>query len=298
MIKVINSKKIRVLWYLVFVFGFLFLVFDFSYAATLYLEPQTQDVHIGDTFIIEIRLETQEVINAVEVNLSFSTDILQALDFSTAGSALTVWAQAPAFDQAQGLFSFVGGVPGGLSGDLYLGKIIFSVVPRDIPRDSTRVVFKDDSMVLLNDGQGTLADLEIQRADIEILAQAPEIVQDQWQKQIDQDTTPPEPFQLYISQDISERKSQYFIIFSTIDKQTGIDYYEVREGDTNWQRAKGPYVLTDQELKGIIQVKAVDKAGNERIEIIEPEKKLFPYGIVILVLIAIGVIAWLIKRKT
>jgi hypothetical protein len=59
-------------------------------------------------------------------------------------------------------------------------------------------------------------------------------------------------------------------------------------------------VLKDQTLKSIIRVKAVDKAGNERIEEYLPSGKLFPYLKlikIILILIAIGAVWWIIRSR-
>ena len=38
-----------------------------------------------------------------------------------------------------------------------------------------------------------------------------------------------------------------------------------------WMTAESPQILTDQKLKSFIYIKAVDKFGNERIEIIPPK---------------------------
>ena len=98
----------------------------------------------------------------------------------------------------------------------------------------------------------------------------------------------------------------YFLVFSGIDKQTGIDYYEVKEGQGNWKRAEFPYVLEDQTLQGIIEVRAVDKAGNERIAEYTPSQyglpsKHFPFWAAGMALAAAAVIVWsvykILKRK-
>ena len=48
-----------------------------------------------------------------------------------------------------------------------------------------------------------------------------------------------------------------------------MDHYEVLKtqirGAGVWRIAKSPYLIGDGELRGIIKVKAVDKAGNEQI---------------------------------
>jgi membrane protein YdbS with pleckstrin-like domain len=40
------------------------------------------------------------------------------------------------------------------------------------------------------------------------------------------------------------------------------------------EKSRKPYVLKDQTLKSIIRVKAVDKAGNERIVSLQPQSAI------------------------
>ena len=111
------------------------------------------------------------------------------------------------------------------------------------------------------------------------------------------DTQKPEPFQAEIGKDPSVFEGKYFLSFSTTDKLSGIDHYEIKEGKKEFKESKSPYVLEDQKLKGKILVKAIDKAGNEHISEITPPPKTFPYYIIlILALFIVGVI-WLIIRR-
>lgn len=108
------------------------------------------------------------------------------------------------------------------------------------------------------------------------------------------DTTAPETFQL----EIAEIEGKNYLIFSTSDNTSGIDYYEVKEGDLGWEKDSGPYLLKNQKLSGKISVRAVDRAGNERLA----EYTLIPVEIenpiknwVIAVLISAGlIIIWLL----
>jgi hypothetical protein len=281
-------------------------------AAILYLEPSQGEYHQGDTFIVEARIDTEgECINTVKAIISFPKDLLEAKDFSTGNSILTLWLQTPKIDQKEGLISFVGGIPGGFCGPLpgepekpnLLGRIIFRVVSRDISRSLAQVAFRNDSQVLLNDGFGTQAKLTLKEAVFTILPEKAEVPKEEWQEELAKDDIPPEPFEIKISQDPSIFGGKYFIVFSTTDKQTGIDHYEVaeqrrtlRQTTLNWKRAESPYLLEDQSLKSIILVKAVDKAGNERIAEYIPPQKPFPWWIIIPVAIGIGIIIWLIAK--
>jgi len=304
--------KIKVLYFLFVVFIFLFLGFNFCQAVVLYLEPSNGDYQPGDTFLTEIKIDTQECINIVEANLSFSQDILDAINFSQGESILTIWIKPPTIDQSLGLISFIGGIPGGYCGKIpgdpgpsnLLGKIIFripEITVREVGENIAKVKFLESSQVLLNDMLGTKAKLTTQGAEFKILSEKSEIPKDEWQKELEKDNIPPEPFEIEIHQDSLIFEGKYFIIFSTTDKQTGIDYYEIREGKRDWKKVSSPYLLEDQSLKSKILVRAVDKAKNERIAEYAPpiSKKpfLYPYWIFILILIGIGIWHWLYKKS-
>jgi len=298
-----NSKQFKYFCILICSFAFCILHFAFCSAAILYLEPASGEYQHGDTFIIEIRLDSeQEYINAVEANLTFPQDILEVQDFSQGNSILTLWVKFPTIDGDSGLVSFAGGVPGGYEGtDGLLGKIVFSVVLRDVLRGSAQVVFQDDSQVLLNDGLGSKAKLTTKGAEFSILPEIPEVSKDEWQEELEKDKIPPETFEIEISQDSSVFEGKYFITFSTTDKQTGIDYFEIKEGKRDWKKGESPYLLEDQSLSGIIKVRAVDKAGNVRIAEYTPPYKINVWQIIIyliLILVGLGVIWWLWKRYT
>jgi hypothetical protein len=277
-----------------------------SQAAMLYLELAEDKYYQGDTFIIEARIGTEgKCINTVEVNLVYDKDILEAIDFSRGDSILTLWVKPLEINQESGLISFSGGIPGGYCGILpgepgkpdLLGKIIFQAKEVNGGQFAARVEFLDTSQVLLNDGFGTPAKLTTKGAIFTILTEKLEVPKDEWQEELKKDIIPPEPFEIEIQQDPSIFEGKYFIIFSTTDKQTGIDYYEVKEGKKDWGKRDSPYLLEDQELKSIIKVRAVDKAGNERIAEYLPSAKPFPYWIIIIILVGIGIGYYLWRKR-
>jgi len=261
-------------------------------AAFLSLEPSQGNYSVGDTFIEEIWLDTEdEEINAVEIHLAYPKGTLEMTDFSDGGSVLELWASKPEIEK-QGNVSFIGGVPNGFNGEGLIGKIAF----RAIRETDAKIEFLDNSQVLLNDGKGTSAKLNVKGAVFQISTQKPEISKNEWQEELKKDNTPPESFEIEVGKDPSIFEGKYFIAFSTIDKGTGIDHYEAKEGEKDWQETASPYLLEDQSLKSIIKVRAVDKAGNERIETLFPSGKLFPYLIVVLVLAGGGAIYLIITR--
>ncbi len=275
-------------------------------AASLYLYPESQTVNIGDTFIQEVRIDVEEPINTVEVYITFPPDTLEVIDVSLGNSLITIVAQSPVIDQNIGSVMFAGGIPGGytgkVSGDPGISNSLAKIVFRALIKGEAEVTVESNSKVLLNDGLGTEDSLKIEQARITILHKEPgEAGSDEWQEILQMDVIPPESFQPLIIQDALVFEGRHFLVFSTTDKQTGIDYYEVKQGKDNWQKAESPYSLTDQKLEGVIKVRAVDKAGNERVEIVvESIKGPLSYYWVILILIVIVIVIYLIilrKRK-
>lgn len=299
-----KSFKFKI-YLLLLVSGFLFLVSGHCQAVLLYLEPAQAEYYQGDTFMVEIRIDTQgECINTVEAYLSSEPRILEVKNFSQGNSILSLWLQNPEFSGETGLISFIGGIPGGYCGTLpgdpgisnLLGKIIFEVEKES---ETTEVKFLDSSQVLLNDGFGTPAKLATKGAVFTILSGIPEVARKEWQEELERDKVPPELFGIEIRQDPLIFEGKYFLIFLATDKQTGIDHYEVKEGIWGWKKAVSPYLLKDQDFKSIIKVKAVDKAGNERITEYKPPgaSKLSYSLIIILILLVGGIIWWLLRKR-
>jgi hypothetical protein len=121
------------------------------------------------------------------------------------------------------------------------------------------------------------------------------------------DSTPPEDFKPEIGKDPTIFEGKYFLSFATTDKTSGIDHFEILEADrrgfkrgttrkAEWKRVESPYLLEDQSLQSIIKVKAVDKAGNEKISEIIPPAKPFPYWIIFVIIVCLVIIYWIIKK--
>ena len=304
MFKFLNFK------YIIFLIVIIVFFPVFSLAAILYLEPAEGEYYQGDTFIVDLKIDVEkECVNAVKAELSFSQDVLKAVDFSQGKSILTIWLEDPEINQEKGLISFIAGIPGGfcgiLAGDIgennLLGQIIFQIKEANGEQFSAEMKFLDSSQVLLNDGLATPAELKTKKAVFTILPEKTETPREEWKKELEKDNIPPESFEIKISRDPDIFEGKYFIVFYTADKQTGVDYYEIKEGKRNWERGESPYLLKDQKLSGIIKVKAVDKAGNERIMVLEARYPIKWYEqslawIIIILGIVIGCILWKIRK--
>lgn len=136
--------------------AFVFIAFGIAAtanAATLTLQPLNGSFSVGSTFNAQILLDTEgKIINAVDVRLRFPADKLQVVSPTVGTSIIGVWASAPKFDNAQGIISFQGGIPDGISASRGL---VSTVTFRVKGVGSAAVRFGDSSRVLLHDGRGT-----------------------------------------------------------------------------------------------------------------------------------------------
>lgn len=256
-----------------------------AHAALLYLQPTSGTYQPGETVGVDIRLDNEgECINAGDITLSYPRSLVEAIDVSRGESIFSLWIAPPAIHQDLGLVSMVGGVPGGFCGRTpgdpavtnVLAKVIFRFAAQtgtNVPPQEAAITITKESRLVLNDGRGTLAPLTTKNARF-VIAHTGKPQKNEWTEALAADTTPPEEFSAEIHTDPNLFEGRYFAVFSTLDKQTGLDHYEILElparpsgniPTTGWQRAEVPYVLKDQTLRGVVFIRALDKAGNVRL---------------------------------
>lgn len=280
-------------------------------AAVLSFEPSSVTLGPGESAAFDLKIDlTAGCINAVEGYLHFPATAVAVSSFQTGESILPIWVSRPSdADLAKandtGELYFAGGIPGGYCGKIpgdpgpsnMIARIVITVPSFSLSDSDTAtatVTLSDRSRVLLHDGRGTKDALLTRDAAVHI-AKRPTGGGQDWRSDINTDTIPPEPFVVELYRDPDRFENRYYIIFDTTDKQTGIDHYEVleiRSGETpgqepethwtdrllgrsrtasDWRVGAMPYPLEDQSLQSVIKVRAIDKAGNERlVEYIPP----------------------------
>lgn len=263
-----------------------------SFAALLYFDPGEATVNRGDTITLSVRLDVDpgECINTVDAVVYYD-DSIRAVDTSIGDSILNLWVESPKIDETNHTIRFAGGIPGGycgrISGDPSLTNTILKLVFRSpgltignsSDAEHPRIWFGDETRVLLHTGYGEDAPLVKQDATITLSQTPGNAPSDAWSTDIQNDNQPPADFVIELAKDEVAFDGKYFVTFTTTDKQSGIDHYEVMEepfsefydfkwGRANapWEHTESPYVIKDQSLNSTIRIKAVDKAGNERIE--------------------------------
>lgn len=294
------SKKIFLIAGAAFVAG-LFFFTNFTQAAVLRLVPSATSTIVGTPVQFDLVLDTQGAdINAVQAAITFPPDLFTVQLINDGNSIISFWVTPPA-QSSSGEVDLAGIIPGGFNG---AAAPIASLILEPIASGTANVAIASDS-VLANDGQGSDVPTTASDTIVSITNTSGTIPSAPMHSLVT-----PEPFTPTIEHDPNIFGDQYFLVFQTTDKGTGIDHYEVMEvptgwfsGGTTWHTAQSPYLLQDQNLSSDIYVRAVDHAGNFIVEEVPAHNPrsgpniLFVDAGIILVLIVLAWCIWLLKRK-
>lgn len=271
------------------------------FAAEIFFDAGIEELTANQEFQADIVLNTEgEVINAVEGSILFPEDSLWLVEAIDGNSIINFWIERPAL-KSHGKVVFSGIVPGGYVGDR---AHLFSLVFKTRKEGYGAIEFQG-VRVLKNDGIGTSAETKISNVQFFASGQSP---RSQLSDPKMKDTERPESFVPEIAKNPALFDERWFVVFATQDKASGIDRYEVKESRqmmvsvfVKWIPAESPHVLADQELRSFVWIKAVDKAGNERIIKIEPKHPLAWYEnyekwIIIIVIVGLLIIAFVARK--
>lgn len=294
MIKIQKLKSLVLLCALFFLFSA-----PLVFAAEMFFVAPDNKPAVGDLFKTDFFLNTQDQnINAVTGKVIFPGDTLELKEIRDGNSIINLWVDRPAL-KADGQIAFSGITPGGYKGDKGL---LFSLIFR-VVKSGPASLKVSEGQTLLNDGKGTEVNLFAPTLILQTVAKS-----EGGQVNYDlNDKTPPESFVPEIAQDKNIADDKWFVVFVTQDKESGVDHYEVQENKNNnssgsWQTATSPYVLQDQSLRSYVYIKAVDKAGNETLAVIDPKKPPFSYGKlviygILLLVVLLGILRPVVWRK-
>lgn len=205
-------------------------------------------------FLVHVLFDTaSQSVNAIEGTIVLDPS-LEIKEIKDGDSVLKFWVEAPHADTKD--IKFSGIAPGGFN--ISDGKLFSILLHTKQAGDA--VVSARDVKVLKNDGKGGQLENIVQPIQIKITNEVGE------QVVAVTDTDVPEVFQPEISRDGSLFGGNYFVVFFTQDKGSGIKSYEVKEGFFgSFTPAQSPYELSNQGLYKTVYIKAIDKSGNERI---------------------------------
>ena len=270
-------------------------------AAAFSFRTSTAVVHQGQEVHVDILLDPEgETINTVSVTGTLPEHLVFG-GFDDSASIVSFFVDDPKVTSSGNQFTFSGIIPGGFSGliDPFAPSVRKpGTLMRLIFTGKTPGVGRSDLVgveAYLNDGEGMRA--KVVTGSLNLLVDG---LLD-WLPIADiPDTTPPLPFTPVVTRDFLLFQNDYVLIFNTKDKESGINHYQVKEGSGVWTRAVSPYVLTDQTLSEDVWVKAVDRAGNERIEVVRARARtpanMRTVGVIVGVAILLAFIIMLIRR--
>lgn len=269
--------------------GLVLLVPSSALAAKVSFQPAAHALQDTKPFSTTIVINSQEEnINTIEgvvkIDPRLSSTEEAKIEVSDSGSIVNYWVNRPSWDNDKSEIRFSGAIPGGFNGTTgILFSIIFPSYSGKGSIDNAAIVA--ELRAYKNDGLATSADISSGQFSVgDVAGQTDSAISDQlYLDGRRKDDIPPEVFSPQISRDDASYDGKWFISFATIDKQSGIDHYEVQESITGtidsgkWKITESPYVLQDQQLHSFVYVIAVDRQGNERIIKVFPKNPLSWY---------------------
>ena len=266
-------------------FFFLLLIIFFApnigRASKMIFEPSSSIVQKDELVKINLYLATEEDrINAAEGELIFPNDLLSVYNINYSNSILNFWPEKPHLGR-DGVISFSGVTPGGFGSNSR--NLLFSVVFKALKEGKAEFGIQK-ALALKDDGAGTSSDLKLEKGSITVTAKSssPTLASGKLLQELDpkNDKEPPESFTPLIGSNPDLFTGKYFLVFTTNDKQSGIDHYEIQESKNKsiknnaWIKTESPYPLIDQALRSFIFIRVFDQAQNVRLETLSP---LYPH---------------------
>ncbi|MDO8583866.1 MAG: cohesin domain-containing protein [bacterium] len=297
-----SSKRLS----LFLVLAAVFFIAPVCFAADIFQEPASVAIAPSQKFQLTFFLRSEDSINAIETKIRFPADVLDLKEIREGNSLVSFWVEKPSVVEP-GVVSLSGIIPGGFSGPK--GPLIALIF--QAKKEGKGSIRLESTKILLNDGAGTQTPAVVQ--SVPVLVQASlGTVSSTLDEQL-KDSEPPESFPVEIVQDMNIADGKRTAIFSTTDKGSGIDHYDLVESrekimtdaldPRSWQRVESPVVLREQVRGVYVYVRAVDRQGNERIAVYEPPKMSasgwWPmYGILVLIVVIALFIFFRKKKKT
>jgi hypothetical protein len=266
-------------------------------ASSVYIDTTHSEYFEGDTILFTVRIDSEgKAINAVEgeIVLDHIADAVSLVDINTSGSPFSLWPGKPLPSERNTRISFTGGSPDGVvSGNAPVFNIVLQL------RTAGQVALSPNVIgVYVHDGNGTKDSVSVRELVINVLPKKPGAEKtDDWSAVVLHDTTPPEPFEVYLGQDSSVFDGKKFLSFGTTDGQSGVSYYEVREGALPSTRSNGTYVLHEQNNPVPVVVIAYDSAGNARESAYTPQASAVSHVVVGIGILLFMTLLFVIYRK-
>lgn len=241
------------------------------------------------TAVVGVHIDSKSIpLNVVEGVIVFEGEIRDQLsvEVETGGSILHMWPTRPEYLPQEKAIRFTGGVPGGFSqGGLLFRMRLFSPVSGNVKINWVH------GASYRNDGNGTKEPVFARSMSLYVAARAKDGV-----PSFSADTHPPSFDPIRVGRDDSVHEGKYFISFNAQDDISGIDRYEIQEGEIKTTIRDGVYVFQDQTRATPVFITAYDKAGNSSVTKVSPKINWQIYSI-LLVIIAVAFAFYVYKKR-
>jgi hypothetical protein len=278
------NKKIF-LYFIAGAFGlFICLKPQIIFAAQLTFKLVPNSSAADGTAIVEAYLDPQaKKINVIEGVISFQGDVADlSVKTETGASVLTLWPTPPTYLADNKAVRFAGGVPQGFDKTGLLFRMRLSTAS-----SSNISVLWSGGMAYLNDGQGTQESIFGRSITVNLDKQNSET-----ESSVPSDNTPPTFVSVETGQDPNTYEGKQFVSLNAIDDISGVNRYEVKEGEIITEVSDGVYVFKDQNRKIPVTVTAYDQAGNSQTTEIparfNPTKNATIIILIIIIIFSLG----------
>jgi hypothetical protein len=213
---------------------------------------------VAGRLVVSVRMEPLQPVNAVEGQVLYDDSLLEVEAVNDSGSPVTLWIEHPHATES-GTLSFAGAMPGGITSGLSKDFTLFTVSFR-VKAAGAATVSLSNVLMYLHQPDAQRASVAQSGATFRVSSGA------QNASYAAGDRTPPQAFTISVYSAPGEGGATRFAAFSTTDKESGIARYEIRERwlgmGGSWRSAESPTALADDLLLSIIDVRAIDNAGN------------------------------------
>lgn len=127
-------------------------IFSPAYSATVSLSPVSSEIGIGEKMSVEIRVDSEGVsFNAAQATIRFPKDTLEVSSVDKTDSAFSFWLEEPKFSNTDGVISFTGGTPYGVSGGA-VGILKIEFLAKTV---GVGALSLEEAAITASDGSGT-----------------------------------------------------------------------------------------------------------------------------------------------
>lgn len=278
-------KRIQIILVTVFILS----IPSVALGADVFFELLPHATVEDQTAVVGVHIDSKSIpLNVVEGVIVFEGEIRDQLsvEVETGGSILHMWPTRPEYLPQEKAIRFTGGAPGGFSqGGLLFRMRLFSPVSGNVKINWVH------GASYRNDGNGTKEPVFARSMSLYVAARDKDGV-----PLFSADTHPPSFESIRVSRDASVYEGKYFISFSAQDDISGIDRYEIQEGEIRTTIRDGVYVLQDQTRATPVFITAYDKAGNSSVTKVSAKINWQIYSI-LLVIIAVAFAFYVYKKR-